>query len=52
MKQIMLTIIMLAIALALVIAVIIPISTHSAEVGGNAVLKGQSVIVRFSQVLR
>ena len=48
----MITIIMLALALALIIVVIIPIFLHSAEIGGRAALKGQSVIVRFGQVLK
>lgn len=52
MKQIIITITMLAIALALIIGVIIPIFEHGAETGGTAVSQGRTTITRLGQVLR
>ncbi|HEY5586475.1 MAG TPA: hypothetical protein VIK78_18535 [Ruminiclostridium sp.] len=52
MKQILITIMMLAIALALVIGVVVPIFKHGASTGDNAILKGQSTMTRIGQVLR
>lgn len=51
MKQILITIIMLAIALALIIGVIVPIFAHGAETGTNSVAKGRTVITRIEQIL-
>lgn len=52
MKQILITVAMLAIALALVIGVVVPIFEHGANTGNNAVLKGQATITRLVQVLK
>jgi len=52
MKQILITITMLAIALALVIGVIVPIFKHGAKTGDAAVLKGEATMARIGQVLR
>jgi len=52
MKQVLITITMLAIALALVIGVIVPIFKHSAETGNATVLKGEATLTRIAQVLK
>ena len=52
MKQILITIAMLSIALALVIGVIAPLLTHGAETGNDAVLKGESAVIRIGQVFK
>jgi hypothetical protein len=52
MKQILITIAMLSIALALVIGVMVPLLTHGAETGDDAVLKGDAVITRIGHVLK
>ncbi|MHB8062597.1 MAG: hypothetical protein ACYDG2_08190 [Ruminiclostridium sp.] len=52
MKQILITITMLAIALALIIGVIVPIFKHGAEMGDTAVSRGESIIARIGQVLK
>jgi hypothetical protein len=52
MKQIVITVALLAIALALVIGVIIPLFQHGAETGNNAVAKGSSAIPRIEQILK
>jgi hypothetical protein len=52
MKQILITISMLAIALALVIGVIVPIFKHGAKTGDTAVLKAEATITRIGQVLK
>lgn len=52
MKQIILTITMLAIALALVIGVIIPLLEHGADTGKTAVIGGQTILPRIEQLLK
>ncbi len=52
MKQIVITIAMLALALALVIGVIIPLLQHGRETGNSAVIKGQAALPKIEQILR
>jgi len=52
MKQIIITITILAIAIALVIGVVVPIFKHSSDTGNDAVLKAQATITRIGGVLR
>ncbi|PYG89138.1 hypothetical protein LY28_00961 [Ruminiclostridium sufflavum DSM 19573] len=52
MKQIIITVIMLAIALILIIGVIVPIFEHAGNAGYTAVFRGGTVISRISQILR
>lgn len=49
-KQIMLSIILLAVALALVIGVIIPLFEHGADTGDKANTQGRLVIERVGAV--
>ncbi|EGD47783.1 hypothetical protein Cpap_2186 [Ruminiclostridium papyrosolvens DSM 2782] len=51
MKQVIITIIMLAIALALVIGVIIPLLRHGAKTGNLAVTKGYGALPRIENIL-
>lgn len=51
MKQIFITIAMLAIALALVIGVVVPIFKHGTSTGNKAILEGQATITRIEQML-
>ncbi len=51
MKQVIITIIMLAIALALVIGVIVPLIRHGAESGNLAVTNGYSALPRIESIL-
>jgi hypothetical protein len=52
MKQIIITISMLAIALALITGVIIPLSEHCRETGANAVVQGHASITGIGQLLK
>lgn len=52
MKQIIITIAMLAIALALVIGVIIPILEHGAETGNSAAAGAKTAVPRIEQILK
>ncbi len=51
MKQIILSIAMLAIALALVIGVIVPFYEHGAEQGDKASEQGRLVLTRLGNIL-
>lgn len=51
MKQVIITIIMLAIALALVIGVIVPLLSHGAETGNLAVTKGYGALPHIENIL-
>ncbi|WP_173585579.1 hypothetical protein [Ruminiclostridium josui] len=51
MKQVIITIIMLAIALALVIGVIVPLISHGAEMGSHTVNKGYSALPHIESIL-
>lgn len=52
MKQIIITIAMLAIALALVIGVIVPFLEHGADTGRAAVTRGDAAMPRLEQILK
>lgn len=52
MKQVIITISMLAIALALVISSIIPVMKHGAGTGETAVSEGQAVAVKIGEILK
>lgn len=52
MKQIIITITMLAIALALIIGVVVPIFKHGYNTGNTAIFKGQVAIPRIGQMYR
>lgn len=52
MKQILITISMLAISLALIIGVIVPIFKHGAETGNAAVANGEATITKIGQVIK
>ncbi len=51
MKQVIITIVMLAIALALVIGVVVPLMRHGAGTGSIAVTRGQDVLPRLENIL-
>ncbi len=51
MKQIILSIAILAIALALMIGVIVPICEHGAEQGDKAREQGRTVLTRLGNIL-
>lgn len=51
-KQIIISIALLAIALALIIGVIIPLFEHGTTAGQKAVLRGEAVITRIDAVIR
>ncbi len=51
MKQVIITIVMLAIALALVIGVVVPLMRHGAGTGSTAVTRGQDVLPRLENIL-
>ncbi|AEY64403.1 hypothetical protein [Clostridium sp. BNL1100] len=51
MKQVIITIIMMAIALALVIGAVVPLIRHGAETGNLAVTKGYSVLPHIENIL-
>ncbi len=52
MKQVIITISMLAIALALVISNIIPVMKHGAKTGESAVSVGRTAEVRIGEILK
>ncbi len=52
MKQVIITIIMLAVALALVIRVVVPLMKHGAGMGSSAVSGGQDVLPRLENILK
>ncbi|WP_154669464.1 hypothetical protein [Ruminiclostridium cellobioparum] len=51
-KQIIVSIVLLAIALALIIGVIIPLFEHGTAAGQKAVLQGEIVKSRLTEVIR
>lgn len=51
-KQIIISIVLLAIALALITGVIIPLFEHGTATGRKAVLQGETVIARIAEVIR
>jgi hypothetical protein len=51
-KQIIITITLLAIALALIIGVISPLLEHGADTGGKAVSQGRMVISKVDDILK
>jgi flagellar basal body-associated protein FliL len=52
MKQIIISIAILAVALALVIGVIVPIFAHGSETGSNAVFKGTTVQTGLEAIIK
>lgn len=52
MKQIIISVAMLAVALALVIGVIVPIFAHSSETGSSAVSKGNVAQVKLEAIIK
>ncbi len=52
MKQIILTVMLLAIALALILSVVIPLFQHGSDTGNNAVTNGRANIQKVGQILK
>ncbi|HEX2925918.1 MAG TPA: hypothetical protein VHP38_06625 [Ruminiclostridium sp.] len=52
MKQIIISIAMLAIALALVIGVVVPLMEHGAETGNRSVTEGYNASPRLEDILK
>lgn len=51
MKQVIITITMLAIALALIIGVVVPLMGHGDRTGNIAVTRGHDVLTRLENIL-